>query len=48
MIMTRHITELGKQEVEFLSTLPSQGREIFTIDDSSNTWGAPLGRRPRS
>ena len=47
MIMTRHITELGKREVEFLSTLASQGREIFTIDDARKYWGAPHTTRKR-
>lgn len=38
--MTRTITELGPRQAEFLATMASSGREIFTIEDASGFWGA--------
>lgn len=45
--MTKNITELGKREVEFLSSLASSGREIFTIKEARAYWRTPELTRKR-
>ena len=37
--MIRTITALSSREVEFLTSLASEGREIFTIDEARTHWG---------